>query len=318
MRNFLEETCTAKSSKYIVQCTPRGRTVYIYDSNGNELAKFQDMKHTYQCLISPDEKQFVLLSLCGMLAIYSTAEMKLLKKIRYASSDQDGGLCYSNDGKKLYLLEHINRGSMHSRLISYDTSSYTEKFIEFENPSIKFLSVAPFHSLNEVLLLGYKRNKDGLGFLDFMAVVRQNEIVEIRYFKETLDALSLASWNVITHKEMIRFFDSLYVPKSPFERNLSISEQWIVLEMIDNVLEKIAEYDQIIQTSKELKEGDNKFIFENEYKSSFKKIHENLNILNDWIYSINEKSPFDTDVNNISVDKIHTKCVSLLNCFYGI
>lgn len=318
MRKFSEDTCTAKSSKYIVQCTTCGRTVYVYDSKGNELAKFQDMKHTYQCAISPDEKQFVLLSYCGTLAIYSTEEMKLLKKIQYASEYQDGGLCFSNDGKKLYLLEYITNGSMHSRLISYDTSSYTEKFIEFENPSIEFLNVAPFHSLNELLLNGYKRNKDGFGFLKFMAVVRQNEIVEIRYFKDSLDVLTLVSWDLITHKEMIDFFDSLSAPKSPFERNLSISEQWIVLEMIDNVLEEIAEYKEIIQTPKELKEGDNKFMFEYEYKSSLKKIHEKVNILNDWIHSINEKSPFDTDINNISVDKIYTKCVSLRNCFYGI
>ena len=119
---------------------------------------------------------------------------------------------------------------MHSRLISYGNSLYTEKIIEFENPSIQFLSVAPFHSINELLLLGYKRNKDGIGFLNFMAVLRNHKIVEIRYFKQLLNVLSLASRDVITQKEMLRFFDSLPVPKSPFERNLSISEQWIILE----------------------------------------------------------------------------------------
>ena len=185
MRKFSDNTCVARSSRYIIQCTPRGRTVYVYDSNENEIAKFQDMKHTYQCLISPDETHFVLLSLCGTLGIYSTEEMKLIKKVRYGSDDQDGGFCFSNDGKKLYLIEHVCKNSrMYSRLISYNTFSYDKKHVEFERLDIELLSIAPTKNNDELLLLGYKRDREGLGVLNFMARFKQSQILDIRYIKD--------------------------------------------------------------------------------------------------------------------------------------
>ncbi len=319
MRKFSDNTCVARSSKYIVQCTPRGRTVYVYNSNENEIAKFQDMKHTYQCLISPDETHFVLLSLCGTLGIYSTEEMKLIKKVRYGSVDQDGGFCFSNDGKKLYVIEHVCKNSrMYSRLISYNTFSYDKKHVEFERLDIELLSIAPTKNNDELLLLGYKRNREGFGFLNFMTIFKQSQFLDIKYTRDLPSILRFTDWSTNNYEKMIQFFNTLPNPKSPFEFDLNVVEQWDIMEMICDVIDRIIEHKEIAQVTKDVKTEYNKPIFESEYEISKQKIYDKLDVLNTRIYSLGKKSPFDPNPSKMSIDNIYEVCNSLLNCFLGV
>ena len=78
MKNFWSFT---GNDKFNIGCT--GSTVYIYDKNNKELAKFKDINYAYSSLISPDGDILTIKSTDGKLAIYSLETMSLIKKFRF-------------------------------------------------------------------------------------------------------------------------------------------------------------------------------------------------------------------------------------------
>ena len=104
MKNFWGFTT---NGKYSVGCT--GQTVYLYDKNGNELAKFKDIIYAYTPMISPDGTLFVVKSTEGRLAVYSLETFSLIKKFRFSKVDgaQDDGFCFSPNGKFFINIEHF-------------------------------------------------------------------------------------------------------------------------------------------------------------------------------------------------------------------
>lgn len=319
MREFTEETCVAKSSKYIVQCTPRGRTVYFYDSNGNELAEFKDMKHTHQALISNDESHFVLRSLCGTIGVYSTEERTLIKKIRYGSDGQDGNFCFSNDGKKLYLIESVLRkGAMYARLISYDIDCYVEKHVEFERNDVQLVGVAPTENNDELLVVGYKRNGEGLGILNFVALIKDNEISDIRYFKELACALTLVDWTSLDFKKINDFYSALPVPRSPFMPVLNIYDEWNFVERLDILRDAILQYDEVVKAPRFLRSGENGKIFEFEREKAIQRVYDALSAMNDFISSVESEFVCEGISSDVPIKDIYNKCQILLNYIYGL
>lgn len=319
MREFTEETCVAKSSKYIVQCTPRGRTVYFYDSNGNELAEFKDMKHTYQALISNDESHFVLRSLCGTIGVYSVDKRALIKKIRYGSDGQDGNFCFSNDGKKLYLIESVSRkGAMYARLISYDTDCYVEKHVEFERNDVQLVGVAPTENNDELLVVGYKRNGEGLGILNFVALIKDNEISDIRYFKELMLALPLVDWTSLDYKKINDFYSALPIPRSPFMPVLNIYDEWNFVERLDILRDAILQYDEVVKAPRFLRSGENGKIFEFEREKAIQRVYDALSAMNDFISSVESEFVCEGISSDVPIKDIYNKCQILLNYIYGL
>lgn len=79
------------NNKYSVGCT--GQTVYLYDEDGNELAKFKDIIYGYTPMISPDGTLFVVKSADGRPAVYSLETLSFIKKFRFSKVDgvQDDG-----------------------------------------------------------------------------------------------------------------------------------------------------------------------------------------------------------------------------------
>ena len=115
--------CYISNDKYSVGCT--GQTVYVYDKDGNELAKFKDIKYGYTAIFSPTDNIFVVKSTVGYLAVYSLSELKLIKRIKFSKIDssQDDGFCFSADGKYFYNIErHV--ASYNSALATYDTVTF--------------------------------------------------------------------------------------------------------------------------------------------------------------------------------------------------
>lgn len=111
------------NGKYSVGCT--GQTVYVYDENMTESAKFKDLKYTYLPAISPNGDIFVVKSTAGRMAVYSLETMSLIKKFRYSRVDggQDDGFCFSPDGSRLINIER--QGSFLDSAISiYDTKDF--------------------------------------------------------------------------------------------------------------------------------------------------------------------------------------------------
>lgn len=123
MKNFWSYISNGKHS---VGCT--GQTVYIYDSNGKELAKFKDIIYAYKPVISPDGNLLAVKSTDGRFAIYSLEEMKLIKKFRYSkvNGGQDDDFCFSRDGKYIINLE-CQQDCLHHGISVYDTENFERK-----------------------------------------------------------------------------------------------------------------------------------------------------------------------------------------------
>ena len=112
------------NGKYSVGCT--GQTVYVYDKDGNEKAKFKDLTYAYDAEISPDSKTLAVKTTDGRLAVYSLKEMKLIKKFRFSKVDggHHEGFCFSADGSFLFNLE--SHGDGFERCLSvYETADFT-------------------------------------------------------------------------------------------------------------------------------------------------------------------------------------------------
>ena len=108
---------------YDIGCT--GQTVYVYDKNGTELAKFKDLIYAYYAVISPCGDILVVKSTDGRLAVYSLEGLSLVKKFRFSKVNyaQDDGFCFSADGKYFINIER-QIDELHSVISVYDTSDF--------------------------------------------------------------------------------------------------------------------------------------------------------------------------------------------------
>ncbi len=112
------------NGEYNIGCT--GRTVYVFDKNGTQVAVFRDLPYAYDCAISPKGDVFVVKTTEGRLAVYSLDERRLLKKFRFSSVDemQDDNFCFSPDGEEFYNIERHTDGCK-TVLSVYDTKDFT-------------------------------------------------------------------------------------------------------------------------------------------------------------------------------------------------
>lgn len=142
---------------YFVGCT--GRTVYVYDNAGNELGKFKDIIYAYHVAFVPNTNIIVVKSTDAGLAIYSLDEMRLIKKVKFSKLDyaQDGGYCFSSDGKYFYNIE------MHTEC-SYDIAIYETNTFERVKKIIEDVKLVPqmieCGKDGQIYVLGFKRNYD--------------------------------------------------------------------------------------------------------------------------------------------------------------
>lgn len=111
------------NGKYSVGCT--GQTVYVYDKDGNEKARFKDLTYAYCAEISPDSKTLAVKATDGRLAVYSLEKMKLIKKFRFSKVDggHHEGFCFSADGSFLFNLESHGDG-FERCLALYETENF--------------------------------------------------------------------------------------------------------------------------------------------------------------------------------------------------
>lgn len=138
-----------KNNEFLVGCS--GQTVYVYDKNENELAKFKDIKYANDAAFSPTEKILAVKSTDVWLAFYSLDTMKIIKKVRLKktnSQPQDMGFAFSPDGSLFYNIEY--QDDLTTDIVVYETENFTEvnrfftgeKFvfnqIEFEERTLLF------------------------------------------------------------------------------------------------------------------------------------------------------------------------------------
>ncbi len=150
-----------ENDKYKIGCT--GKTVYIFDKQDNEIAKFRDLPYAYTSAISPRGDILVVKTTEGRMAVYSFDPPRLIKKFRYSKVDgaQDDIFCFSPDGDELYNIER-HGDSLRSALSIYDTSDFSLKRRIQDSVNSRVLSgIEIDKSTGDIYLLGFYRNKTG-------------------------------------------------------------------------------------------------------------------------------------------------------------
>lgn len=181
MRKFVSYI---KSDKFAIGCT--GGTVYVYDLDGNELAKFKDIKYGYDPMFNPVRNEFVVKSTEGRLAYYSLDEMKLVKKFRFSKVDgaQDDSFCFSKDGNYLFNIErHIE--SYNGGLSVYDLNDFsTVRTFAIEDEKLCLGDIQCDELTGKIYVLGCKRNNDNIADKYFAATLGEYGLENIVYIPE--------------------------------------------------------------------------------------------------------------------------------------
>ena len=110
---------------YRVGCN--GTTIYVFDQENRELAKFKDITYAYHGAFQPNTNIFVAKSIAGKLAVYDLDRLTLKKKISITRiGAQDEGFAFSPDGMYFYNIEKPVT-SIRTQLAIYDTSDFQKK-----------------------------------------------------------------------------------------------------------------------------------------------------------------------------------------------
>ena len=165
-----------KNDKYAIGCT--GQTVYVYDSEGTEIAKFKDLPYAYKSAFSPNGDIFVVKTTEGRLAVYSLETLSLIKKFRYSKVNgaQDDGFCFSFDGR--YFINIERQGDdLHSAISVYDTEDFSRvsQLLLDENMMVSYIELAD----GEYYVLGFMRGMDRVITTGFVGKYASNQIQNI-------------------------------------------------------------------------------------------------------------------------------------------
>ena len=170
-----------ENGKYGIGCT--GQTVYVYDQNGAELARFKDLPYAYKAAFSPCGNIFIVKTTEGRLAVYSLEALSLIKKFRYSSVSyaQDGGFCFSPDGKYFINIE-CQVDFLHSAISVYDTENFAKQSqtLFHERFAVSQIEFAD----GEYYVLGYMRGSEETATVCIVGKFINGSITEIHTVSE--------------------------------------------------------------------------------------------------------------------------------------
>lgn len=193
------------NNKYSVGCT--GQTVYLYDEDGNELAKFKDIIYGYTPMISPDGTLFVVKSADGRLAVYSLETLSFIKKFRFSKVDavQNDGFCFSPDGKFFINIER-QKDDLHSAISVYNTTDFSLANQVLLGEDMMLDHIEFDKTTNTYYVLGFERADNGVISHGFVAKFEENQI-------KNITALSINEYNFYRsykHLEIMGFSEKAY------------------------------------------------------------------------------------------------------------
>lgn len=176
MRNFVGY---AENENFKVGCT--GQTTYVYDKDGNEIARFKkDILYGYRPMFQPNSNIVVVKSTMGRMAIYNLDTLTIVKKFRFVPTGEEGGqdhgMCFSKDGKLFYNIE--NRVGLQTCLAIYDTQNFDLVKSLFKNnkkQSLQFIECD--EESGNIYILGYMRDDNGILHQPFVAQFENDEII---------------------------------------------------------------------------------------------------------------------------------------------
>ena len=149
-----------------------GKTVYIFDNDENELARFQDAPYMYRGKFIPNTNTLVVKSTAGWLLFYDLDSLALIKKIRFSNiGSQDGNFAITQDGKYLYNIESPNC-STRTQLTKYDLGTLKPLITSFHNSETIFLKYVEI-SNETIFLFGFMRNDKGIKDYGFIGQYKE-------------------------------------------------------------------------------------------------------------------------------------------------
>lgn len=166
-----------------------GKTVYIFDNDENELARFQDAPYMYRGKFIPNTNTLVVKSTAGWLLFYDLDNLALIKKIRFSNiGSQTKNFAITQDGKYLYNIESPNY-STRTQLTKYDLGTLKPVITSFHNSETIFLEYVEIS--NEIIFLfGFMRNDKGIKDYGFIGQYKEiGEKCVLRDGKRIADAV---------------------------------------------------------------------------------------------------------------------------------
>lgn len=165
-----------------------GRTIYVYDKDGNELKNFSHLPYAYTAAFSPKNDIFVVKTTDGRLAVYSLEKMSIIKKFRFSKIDasQDDNFCFSPDGEQFFNIER--HGDTYKTALSvYSTRDFSLKKRLFEDDDKTELTAIEYDSESETYFFsGFLRNTDAVAERFFVAKFIDDKLSEMKFISEKL------------------------------------------------------------------------------------------------------------------------------------
>ena len=175
--------CYITNGSYSVGCT--SRMVYLYDSEGTEIASFKDLPYGHKAVFSPADPIFVVKSTKAYFAVYSVEARALLHKIKFSNVNggQDDGFCFSPDGKYFINIERQKR-STNSSISIYETKNYTRLLTMYADDEKTEPKYIEFGTDKVPYVIGFLRGENGVMNQAFVAKLGQKGLLEMRILTE--------------------------------------------------------------------------------------------------------------------------------------
>lgn len=149
-----------------------GKTVYIFDNDENELARFQTLPICTVGNFIPNTNTLVVKSTAGWLLFYDLDSLALIKEIRFSNiGSQTKNFAITQDGKYLYNIESPNY-STRTQLTKYDLRTLKPVITSFHNSETIFLEYVEI-SNETVFLFGFMRNDEGIKDYGFIGQYKE-------------------------------------------------------------------------------------------------------------------------------------------------
>lgn len=153
-----------RNEHYSVGCT--GGTVYIYGSQGEELAKFRHFPYAYTAIFKPNSNIIAVKSTEGFLGFYDLDSLSLIKKITVTRlGAQDEGFAFTPDGMYFCNIEKpVN--SCQTQLGIYDGASFEKVNTIFADEQKTVFEELEFDGAEAhvAYVLGFMRGEAGGAF----------------------------------------------------------------------------------------------------------------------------------------------------------
>lgn len=166
------------NEKFNVYCN--GATVYVYDKDDNELARFKDVPYAHRAKFMSHTNILVVKSTTGYLVIYDLDTLSLLKKIVVTQiGAQDEGLAFTPDGKFFCNIEKPIF-SLYTQVAVYRTTDFKRIATLFQNNKIVNFKAIEFDENNRCYVLEFIRNDNGVYDYGFFGNLEEKGLTNIK------------------------------------------------------------------------------------------------------------------------------------------